>query len=310
MRLVLGIDGGGTKTDCVLMDEGGSIRGRSRSGPSNPHRIGFGAALAAIKEAARLAMAEGQVAPQSVTAVCAGLGGVAQADASEKMRVLLAAEFPSAVIRVCTDQELTLRAARSGPCIVLEAGTGSFAIGRNAEGEVVRIGGHGPMISDEGSAYDVGRRAVMAALREHDRTGSESALGKRILREMGCAQWTEIRTRVEAASDEVFPRLFSAVATLADNGDETAQGILRAAAFELASLAAMLAQRLHLSEHPFPLVETGGMIGRSKFFDAQLHKRLRAALPSGEISALEISPAEAAGRMALELIPVAEAEGH
>jgi N-acetylglucosamine kinase-like BadF-type ATPase len=309
MRSVLGFDGGGTKTDCVLMEESGAIRARSRSGPSNPFRIGFGAALAALREAAQSAIAEAGVPPNSIFAVCAGLAGVGQPDAAEKMRALLAAEFPKTSVFVCSDLELTLAAAPRGPSIVLLAGTGSFAIGRNAGGETARIGGHGPMISDEGSAYDVGRRAVMSALREYDRTGVDSALGKRIREEMGSPKWGELRTRIQAAPDDVFPRLFSVVVVLADSGDQTSQGILRTAAYKLASLAATLAERLHLTEDRFHLVLTGGMIGRSKFFDAQLQERLRVMLPQAVFCSLDVSLAEEAARLALQLSSGLDAAG-
>ena len=292
------------------MDETGAIRGRSLSGPSNPFRIGYAAALAALREAAQSALAQAQAAPAAISAVCAGLAGVGQPEASEKMRALLAKEFPHATVRICSDLDLVLGAVPPGPSIVIVAGTGSAAIGRNAEGETARIGGHGPMISDEGSAYDVGRRAVMAALREYDRTGTDTALGKRILEEMGSPKWAELRRRIQAAPDEVFPRLFSVTAALADSGDQTAQGILRAAAYKLASLATTLAERLHISENSFHLVKTGGMIGRSKYFDAQLHERLRVTLPQAGPCTLDIAPAEAAARLVLRGTAAPDAARH
>ena len=302
MRWVIGFDGGGTKTDCVVAAESGEVRGRGQGGPSNPFRIGFGAALASIREAAAAALKDAQANPADVAALCAGLGGVGQPSDAEKMRALLATEFPHAAIRVCTDLDLLLAAAPAGPLILLVAGTGSAAIGRNVGGEVVRVGGHGPMISDEGSAYDVGRRAVITAQREYDRTGKNTVLGERILREMGSVPWPELRKRIQAAPDEVFPRLFSVVAGLADNGDEASQGILRAAAYKLAEIAATLAERLRLNETKFALIKSGGMIGRSKYLDAQLQERLRIMLPNSETKNLEIPPAEAAARLALEAL--------
>src|SRR5208283_1810822 len=59
-----------------------------------------------------------------------------------------------------TDLELTLEATGEGPAIVLIAGTGSAAVGRDAQGQIARIGGHGPLLGDEGSSFDVGRRAA------------------------------------------------------------------------------------------------------------------------------------------------------
>jgi glucosamine kinase len=307
MSVVLGFDGGGTKTDCVVMHSSGQILSKAQGGPSNPFRVGFGAALAAVRDAANLALTEAKQGKNEVAAIYAGLAGVGQPTDAEKMKALLNGEFFAAAIRICTDLELTLATAPPGPAIVLVAGTGSAAIGRDSNGEISRIGGHGPMVSDEGSAYDVGRRAVMNALKEFDRTGKDSPLGERILREMGSTKWPELRKRVQAAPDEVFPRLFSVTAALADSGDKTAQDILRAAAYALAALAASLAERLHLTEESFCLVKSGGMIGRCKYFDAQLHERLRVTLPNAVSAEIRVTPAEAAALLALELVNTAGA---
>ncbi len=315
MRFVLGFDGGGTKTDCVLMDESGAILARSQAGPSNPLRVGFGAALSSIRDAARQAIAQATLPASSVaTAVCAGLAGAGPPESAEKIHALLAAEFPESQVQVCTDLDLALAAAGGGPAIVLLAGTGSFAVGRNAAGETARAGGYGSQIGDEGSAYDVGRRAILTAMHENDRTGEDTLLGQRVLRELACANWSEVKARAQTASDEVFPRLFAVVATVADwieSSTETpaqtaarnsARGILRASAFDLASLAENLAERLHLRGTRFAIAKTGGMIGRSNYLESQLDERLRNAFPEAEIGGLRISPAEAAARRALQLL--------
>src|SRR5580692_8377858 len=323
MRFVLGFDGGGTKTDCVLMDESGAVLARSQAGPSNPLRIGFGAAIGAIREAARQAFRQTAL-PESATAtaLCAGLAGAGPPESAEKIRALLAAEFPESKIRVCTDLDLALAATGGGAVIVLLAGTGSFAVGRNAAGETARAGGYGSQIGDEGSAYDIGRRAVLTAMHENDRTAVDSLLGQRLLRELGCADWSEVKARAQAASDEVFPRLFSVVATIADwieTSSETAaetaarnsaRGILLAAAFDLGSLADNLAERLHLRGTRFVLAKTGGMIGRSKYLENQLDECLRNAFPLAEIGVLRISPAEAAARLALRLLSSGNTAGN
>ena len=297
------------------------MRARGTAGPSNPFRVGFGMAIAAVREAARVVLAEAHATPADVGAVCAGLAGTGQGADAEKMRALLAAEFPGALVKIVTDLDLVLAGAPRGDAMVLVAGTGSAAIGRNESGETARIGGHGPMVSDEGSAYDIGRRAVMAAQREFDRAGKDSELGVRILREMGSPQWAELRKRIQAAPDEVFPRLFSVVAALADNRDETAQGILRTAAYKLAEMTTTLAERLKLGQHlgqhagedlrgkPFPLVKTGGMIGKSKYFDAQLNERLRVVLPLAEPHLPEVAPADAAAHIAAQMWREAKARG-
>ena len=300
MRCVLGFDGGGTKTDCVLMDEHGLVRARSQSGPSNPSRIGFGAAFGAVRDSAQQALHLAGAGNRDVAAICAGLAGTGQSADAKKMRALLVSEYPGIPLQICTDLDLALSAVQKGPAMVLIAGTGSAAIGRNAAEQIARVGGHGPMVSDEGSAYDIGRRAVMTALKEYDRTGADSTLGLRILMEMGSRKWPEIRKRIQSAPDEVFPRLFSVTAALADSGDSSAQGILRSAAYALAALATSLAERLQIAEEPFLLVKSGGMVGKCKYFDAQLQERLRVTLPHAQPAALEMPPAEAGARLALE----------
>ena len=126
------------------MDESGVILARSQGGPSNPLRVGFGAALTSIREATRHALR--QVAlPEGATAaaLCAGLAGAGPPESAKKIHALLAAEFPESKVQVCTDLDLALAAAGDGPVIVLLAGTGSFAVGRNAASETARAGGYG-----------------------------------------------------------------------------------------------------------------------------------------------------------------------
>jgi len=297
------------------MDESGAVLARSQAGPSNPLRIGFGAAITSIRGASQQAFAQAAL-PEGATAaaLCAGLAGAGPPESAEKIRALLGAEFPKSIVQVCTDIDLTLAAAGDGPVIVLLAGTGSFAVGQNTAGETARAGGYGSQIGDEGSAYDIGRRAVLTAMHENDRTGVDALLGRRLLRELGCADWSEVQARAQAASDEVFPRLFSVVAMVADwieTPSETtaetaarnsARGILRAAAFDLGLLSENLAERLHLRGTRFVIAKTGGMIGRSKYLESQIDERLRNAFPQAEIGSLRVAPAEAAARLALRLL--------
>lgn len=318
MRYVLGFDGGGTKTDCVLMDEAGNILARGRSGPSNPARVSAeqalanlqAAALDAFLHAAADSLPNHATTPRSFSAVVAGLAGAAQPDIAEKMRALVQTGFPGASLKLCTDLELALYAAGDAPAIVLVAGTGSAAIGRDAHGQVARAGGNGPLLGDEGSAYDIGRRAVRAALRAVDETSHDSALGKQILRQLGCAAWPAVQLRVSTAADEVFPRVFPVVTAAADAGDNTARMLLTDAARDLAALVKIVVGRLRLGKLDFLLAKTGGIFGRSLFLDATLDELLREAAPNARIAPLPMAPAEAAAHLALRLISSAEFAGN
>jgi N-acetylglucosamine kinase-like BadF-type ATPase len=325
MRCVLGFDGGGTKTESLLLDEHGSVLASGRGGPSNPVRVGFDDAIAAIRKAAESAMLGAGVDRPALAAICAGIAGTGDAATAERMRRMLASLYPGVAIKICTDLEIALAAAGAGPAVVLIAGTGSAAIGRNATNQVRRAGGLGARIGDEGSATDVGRKAVIAAKLHRERSGEESPLGKQMLRQVGLATWNALSEQASSSSwpagkrgtnsepagagntrqenyEEVYPRLFPVVTNAADAGDEMSRGLLRDAAESLAGLVKGLVEELGLQSVPFHLAKTGGMIGRCSFFETELDARLREAAPGATLGELPMVPAHAASLMALELL--------
>src|ERR1700680_3022818 len=277
VRYVLGFDGGGTKTECVLMNSADQVLARTLAGPSNPSRIGVDAAVRAVEESADLALRDAGLERSVISAVGAGLAGTAKADMRERMGCALQECFPGAAITVLTDLDAALAAAGDGPAIILVAGTGSAAFGRNASGEIARSGGYGPSSSDQGSAYDIGRRAIAAAMQERVR-GSDSSLGR-----------------------EIFPPIFPVVAAAADADDGAAQELLLRASLDLVALVADVAGQLHLSDKEFLLVRMGGTMGRSRFFDAHIDAALKKAVPHAQIGKLRVSPAEAAALVAKAL---------
>jgi N-acetylglucosamine kinase-like BadF-type ATPase len=299
MRYFLGFDGGGTKTECVLMNSADQVLARTFAGPSNPSRIGVELAVRALEESADLALRDAGLERSVISAVGAGLAGTAKVDMRERMGCALQLCFSGAAITVLTDLDAALAAAGEGPAIVLVGGTGSAAFGRNADGEIARSGGYGRSSSDQGSAYDIGRRAIAAAMRERV-DESDSALGREILAQLGCAEWAVVQHRAQTMPDEIFPPIFPVVAVAADSGDAAAQEILLRASQDLAALVADVAGRLHLSDEEFLLVRMGGTMGRSRFFDAHIDAALKKAVPNAQIGKLRVSPAEAAALIAKE----------
>lgn len=216
----------------------------------------------------------------------------------ERMRASLAGMFPSAVVNVFTDLDMALAAAGEGPVIVLVAGTGSAAIGRNAQGEIWRTGGLGPRVSDDGSAFDIGRRAVTAAIKERNLQETDSMLGKKILEQLGCASWQELQERATLAADKVYPAVFPIVAAAADAGDAAAREVLLQASGELAFLVKTVAEHSGQWRESIRIVKTGGMVGRCTFFDERLDAELKRSLPQAQIGGIKMSLAEAAARAA------------
>ncbi len=298
----LGIDGGGSKTDCVILDGAGTVVGEGCGGPSNPLRVGFPSAFSAVAQSAAEAFAQAKLHPRQITGAVAGMAGAGRRSVARKLLIYLVEQFPTATVHVATDLEVALEAAvGNGPGVVLVAGTGSAAYGRNAAGETSRAGGYGPWIGDEGSAYDIGRRAVAAVAQTRDRNGPVTILAEMIATTLECPTWDDLTDRIAGNAGEFFTRVFGVVVEAAEAEDSTAREILFSAALELSRLAMSVARSLGLREQEFTLAKAGGVFGHSPTLEAMLDSVLRSGLPGAKICALEVSPAVGAARMAQRL---------
>jgi N-acetylglucosamine kinase-like BadF-type ATPase len=140
-------------------------------------------------------------------------------------------------------------------------------------------------------------------MRDFDRLQTNSPLGAKILRESGAQTWFEFQSRATAIPDDVFPRIFSVVAAAAENGDSKARQFLQEAARELAGLVRDLVERLQFRTQEFSLIKSGGMVGRSMYFDQHIDECLRQVALNAKFTDLALPPAEAAARIALKLLP-------
>jgi len=299
MSYFLGIDGGGSKTDCVLLDAHGQVLRRAQGGPSNPLRGGYPQAWFSVSGTADMVLARQSLKATDISGICGGFGGAARPAVAKRMSIFLERSFPKAEVRVTTDIEIALEAAvEKGVGVVLIAGTGSVAYGRNAEGKTVRAGGWGPWLGDEGSAFDIGRRALTAVRRHEDGMGPATALSERIFKSLDARNWGTLVEHIAKNPDEVFPRVYPLVARAAEQGDEVSRKILDSAADALVELADHVIRKLGLAGEKFPLVRAGGVFGHCAYLDSLVDARLAAIADRATIGPLRTSPAEAAAHMA------------
>src|SRR5580700_5170065 len=298
----LGLDGGGTKTDCILVDGSGKTLARSTAGPSNPIRAGYAKAWFTLSDAADVVLEHQHIKACDIRGIYAGIGGAGRDVVARRIGTFLENAFPEAAVTVTTDLAITLQAAvGDGEGLVLIISTGSAAYGRGAGGETSRAGGRGPWFSDEGSAFDIGRRALAAVVRAEENRGPQTALSAKMLKWLGCNDWSRVLDWVVKTPDDVFPRIFPLVAELGDKGDALSCEILSTAAASLGDLAVSVIEKLGMQDHEISIAKAGGANGRSKFFDAEIDARLHELAPSARVVPLQMKPAEAAAKMAIGL---------
>jgi N-acetylglucosamine kinase-like BadF-type ATPase len=277
----LGIDGGGTKTSCLVGDET-NILGRATSGGSNIVPVGEANAREALAQVIRKACQAANITPEQIEHVCIGTAGAGAPKIATIIRSM-AREAGITNAQVVGDTVTTLHAAfGSGPGVVIVAGTGSVAYGRNASGETSRAGGYGFTISDEGSAQWIGRTAVSAALRSRDE-GGDTTLLKQLLRTWSCNSPEELVIAANRPAAK-FSSLAPLVSAAADSGDVLARNVLTLAARELAGLVSAVAHRLFSPRDPVPVAMSGGVFANCPLVRETFHSALLAQLPRAEIS--------------------------
>jgi N-acetylglucosamine kinase-like BadF-type ATPase len=266
--LVLGVDGGGSKTLAWLMDatsETDGPRGIGQSGPSNPLTAGWHAALANIELAISRAFIAAGISRRHVAAACLSIAGTGRE--IDRLRLQRWAENRRFAERVVTthDALAVLTAGTSaGIGIAVISGTGSFAFGRDETGRTARAGGWGPLLGDEGSGEAIARAALHAVTRAHDGTGPATLLTDTLLTALNAATAFDLREALsrDSSGTRRLSTLAPFVFAAAEAGDDVAGQIVETAARELAQL--VLATHIQLSGEQrgreFQLAIAGGVL--------------------------------------------------
>jgi N-acetylglucosamine kinase-like BadF-type ATPase len=295
----LGIDGGGSKTSCIIGDEK-SVLGSGASGGSNVVRVGESRARETLGIAIRQACAAANITPAQIERTCVGIAGGARAEIAKVVRGLLSELVPGE-IEVVGDMVIAMEAAfGSGPGVIVIAGTGSIAYGQNSQGQTARAGGWGFAISDEGSGHWIGRFAVAACMRAQDEAGVESArvLLESIMRSLKVTRREDLVMAANAVPSPDFAALLPAVLSAADAGDATARAVLTGAGVELMALATIVIHRLFGSEGAIPVAVSGGVFCNCSLVRQVFYDRLRAESPRVLLSPSVVDPAMGALELA------------
>src|SRR6202795_654230 len=312
MAYYLGIDGGGTKTRCVLADET-MVLATAMSGGSNVVRLGETQARETLHTAVRQVCATANISLAQISAICIGAAGADRPAIAAKIRTILvelisetAPEKALPKIEVVGDTVIALAAAfGAGPGVIAIAATGSIAYGRDANGHTARAGGWGFAVSDEGSGHWIGRRAISAILSAHDQ-GRETAVTAMILQAWKLNTLDELVRQANSTPPPDFPRLFPIVLRAADEGDSIARGLLNDAGANLAALArivirplapdtpAVLFPESMLPVATLPVAMTGSVFRQSPDVRQVFYNTLQTSLPGLDVRQDIVDPIEGA----------------
>jgi N-acetylglucosamine kinase-like BadF-type ATPase len=327
MNYVLGIDGGGTKTVCVIMNSQCEVIGRGEAGASNYQSIGVDAAFKSIESAIYAASIQALEVINSIEmkAICLGLAGVGRPSDIKVVETIVCnlensrnlpikwnlftseATGSKKNIIVCHDAFIALVGGIGNDVgIVVAAGTGSIIFGRNQQGITKRVGGWGYILGDEGSGYKIAVAGLQAAMQAYDGRGKSTTLQEVIQNHLGLASMEDLIEVVYQRGWGIkeIAALAIVVDSAAADGDEVANQIIDDAVRELLKATSTVIDALALSNHStgndgFEVVTVGSVWGGKSKMRSLFIKSLTFDYPSVKIIYPRFEAAYGAGLLAL-----------
>jgi N-acetylglucosamine kinase-like BadF-type ATPase len=272
MSLFLGIDSGGTQTMCAVAEDGRELA-RGTAGSSKITRVGIDQAAKVLTVLVRDTCAAAKVLPENIDAACIGAAGAGNNAVAQRLAAIMDGVLRCPVT-VVGDMEIALESSfddRAGMVVI--AGTGSIAFGRDATGKTARSGGMGPEDSDEGSGEWIGRAALAQEL-----------------------------VRVELTEGQSAAQLVPVVVEMAESGEPNARQLLVAAGGKLAGLARGVWEQLWAEDEIIPVAMSGGVFAHSKIVGRIFTESFQALRPRAVMVPGSVDPVK--GALAVARKPV------
>lgn len=299
--MYLGVDGGQSSTTALIGDETGRVLARGSGGPCNHVSSTEGRAkfFSALDECLKKACEQAHLDSNAISFACACLGfsGGPEDKEAYTREVIRSAQY-----KITHDADIALSGATAGePGIIIIAGTGSMAFGRDAQRRTARAGGWGYIFGDEGGAFAITRLAVRAALQYEEGWGPPTILRELLLNATGASNANQL---LHLFYGPEYPRkrvasLCPLVTRAAEEGDTVALEIFGSAAAELARFVDGVHRQLFGADERVPLAYIGGAF-RSAPLVARFTRRVRDSIAS-TIGPPRLGPASGALLEALRM---------
>jgi N-acetylglucosamine kinase-like BadF-type ATPase len=303
MRYVIGVEGGGTKTNTALADEFGNIVGQSKSGPSNFLIVGFEKASENIIAGINECLTNTKISKNNIKSIMLGLTGAGRVLDQNNMKNAFKEYsekqgFLFDQIIVDSDARISLEAVfPNKPGMIIIAGTGSIMFGKDAEGNIYRVGGWGRILGDEGSGLYIGKKGLTAAIRQIDGRGETTFIADLISERFNL---NSLETIIKAIYTDNFdiaslaPLIFEA----ADKNDKIALTILDDAVDELFQHIKAMIKKIKF-DNKIGISFIGSIITNDNYTKRKLIDRINSEFKELEIIVSESEPITGALVMAL-----------
>jgi N-acetylglucosamine kinase-like BadF-type ATPase len=292
-----------------VADETGAVLGFATDGPSNWEMVGLVGAATALAMPIEAALAEARAAPADLSSSAFGLAGLDWPSDGAKLNGVIGPLRLGGSRVLANDAFIALRAGATRPWgVVVVAGTGTVAAGRNPDGEVFRTLGLGQEFGDWGSASDVGLEALRAVANAYTGRGPQTSLTEALAEAVGARDAADLLERASRGGpgfrreESEDPRAAPLVMRAAEDGDAVARDILERAGSALGGSAALVARRLGMLDQRFEVVLAGGLFrGGSRALDDALEVTIRREAHHAALVKMVAPPVVGAVLMAMEL---------
>ncbi len=302
-KVFVGVDGGGTKTQAVIVDESDRVLGEGTAGPSNPLRVGVTGAAAAVRDAVDRACLVAQVRRADIVAAEVGLAGARRKELRARMEEAIK-NLDIREVEVISDADIALFGATGGePGVIVIAGTGSICCGINSRSKRVCAGGWGPVAGDEGGGAWIARRALRAIAHAADGRGPETLLTAAACSYFHVTAADDLSTAIYAPTitNERIAGFAKYVIEAAQAKDRASLEIMSEAGAELGIAAAAVIRNLKMESERFQVAYVGGVFAAAgELMLAALRSEVARIAPGAYLALPRYPPAVAAARMARE----------
>lgn len=305
---VIGIDGGGTKTAAQLADLNGAVLTESQAGPSNFQVIGVDMAAQAILDVVHACCQNIGCSLSQIGSLTVGLTGAGRTADQQRMleglqRLAESRNVSLPRTTIESDARIALEGAFGGrDGIIVIAGTGSIVFGKDVRGNVVRAGGWGRLVGDEGSGYAIGKEAFRAVAKMIDGRGKKTSLARLIAAQTGLKTQEDI---IRALYKENFDiaSVTPLVTRAAQKKDRTAVGILDDAASELVEVIRAAAAQMNRTRGKgrakLRLAFIGSLLSNDNIYSKKVRSLIRRRLPQITVQESLAPPAHGAVIMSI-----------